>query len=40
MNDIIDDIESDILIFAEDTSLFATGSDPVKTASILNRGPK
>ena len=37
MNDIINDIESDILIFADDTSLFASGSDPVITAEILNR---
>jgi hypothetical protein len=37
MNDIIDDIESDILIFADDTSLFATGSDPAETAAQLNR---
>ena len=37
MNDIEDDIESDILIFADDTSLFATGSDPSETALILNR---
>ena len=37
MNDIITDIESDILIFADDTSLFATGSDPAETAAILNR---
>ena len=37
MNDITDDIESDILIFADDTSLFATGTDPVQTAEILNR---
>ena len=37
MNDIINDIESDILIFADDTSLFATGSDPVETAAQLNR---
>ena len=37
MNDIIDDIESDILIFADDTSLFATGSDPAETVEILNR---
>ena len=28
MNDIVNDIESDILIFADDTSLMATGSDP------------
>ena len=37
MNDIIHDIESDILIFADDTSLFATGSDPAETAAKLNR---
>ena len=37
MNDIIDDIESEILIFADDTSLFATGSDPAETAAQLNR---
>ena len=37
MNDITDEIESDILIFADDTSLFATGSDPAETAQILNR---
>ena len=40
MNDIVDDIESDILIFADDTSLFATGSDPSETALILNRDLK
>ena len=37
MNDIIKDIESDILIFADDTSLFATGSDPTETVAQLNR---
>ena len=37
MNDIIQEIESDILIFADDTSLFATGSDPAETVSQLNR---
>ena len=37
MNDIVNDIESDILIFADDTSLFATGTDPAETAAILNR---
>ena len=37
MNDIINNIESDILIFADDTSLFASGSDPVLTAEQLNR---
>jgi hypothetical protein len=37
MNDIIDDIESDIIIFADDTSLFATGTDPAETSAQLNR---
>ena len=37
MNDITDDLESDILIFADDTSLFASGLDPAETADILNR---
>ena len=37
MNDIIDDIESDILIFADDSSLLASGADPAETAEILNR---
>ena len=37
MNDIGNDIESDILIFADDTSLMATGSDPAETAEKLNR---
>ena len=37
MNDIINDIESDIIIFADDTSLFASGVDPNETAEILNR---
>ena len=37
MNDIISDIESDILIFADDTCLFATGSDPAETSAQLNR---
>ena len=37
MNDIINNIESDILIFADDTSLFASGTDPAQTAAQLNR---
>ena len=32
MYDISSDIESDILIFADDTSLMATGFDPLMTA--------
>ena len=37
MNDIANEIESDILIFADDTSLFATGTDPSETAAQINR---
>ena len=37
MNDIVEEIESDILIFADDTSLMASGSDPAETAAQLNR---
>ena len=40
INDISNDIESDILIFADDTSLFVSGSDPAETAKILNRDLK
>ena len=35
LNDITEDIESDILIFADDTSLFATGTVPAETAAQL-----
>ena len=35
--DIVDDIESDILVFADDTSLMAVGNDPAETAEQLNR---
>ena len=34
---IINNIESDIVIISDDTSLFATGSDPSETVEILNR---
>jgi hypothetical protein len=37
MNDIVDEIESDVLIFADDTSLLASGTDPIKTVQQLNR---
>jgi ribonuclease P/MRP protein subunit RPP40 len=36
MNDIVNDIESDVLIFADDTSLMASGNDPDETAEQLN----
>ena len=37
INDIVKDIESEILIFADDTTLIATGSDPAETSAQLNR---
>ena len=37
VNDIIEDLESEIMIFADDTTLLATGRDPVQTAEQLNR---
>ena len=37
INDIIDGLESDILIFADDCSLLACGKDPAETAEQLNR---
>ena len=37
INDIVDGLESDILIFADDCSLLACGKDPAETAEQLNR---
>ena len=37
MIDIENDIDSDILIFADDNSLMATGSDLAETAEQMNR---
>jgi hypothetical protein len=37
MNDITQNIESEILMFADDTCCFASGKDPAETAVILNR---
>ena len=37
INDIVDGLESEILIFADDCSLLAHGKDPTETAEILNR---
>ena len=37
INDIVDGLESDILIFADDCSLLACGKDPTETAEQLNR---
>ena len=37
INDIVKNLESEILIFADDCSLLASGSDPCQTAAQLNR---
>ena len=37
INDIVEGLESEILIFADDCSLLASGLDPSETAEILNR---
>ena len=37
INDIQKDLESEILLFADDTTLLAVGKDPAETTSILNR---
>ena len=36
-NDILEDIESHIFLFADDTCMFAEGNNPAETAEILNR---
>ena len=37
INDIVENLESEILLFADDCSLLATGIDPTETTEILNR---
>ena len=37
INDIQKDLESEVLIFADDTSLLSFGPNPTETASMLNR---
>ena len=37
IQDIIEDLESECLLFADDTCLFASGEDPAITAEVLNR---
>ena len=37
INDIFDDLESEILVFADDTTLLTSGKDPAQTSAILNR---
>ena len=36
-NDILEDIECNIFLFADDTCMFAEGNNPTETAEILNR---
>ena len=36
INDIVEGLESEILIFADDCSLLASGTDPAETAQQLN----
>ena len=36
VNDILENLESEVLLFADDTCLFASASDPALTAEILN----
>ena len=36
-NDILDDLECEILLFADDTCMFASGNDPAETTAMLNR---
>ena len=40
INDIINDLESEILIFADDTTLITQGEDPLQTSEKLNRFEK
>ena len=40
MNDILDDLESEVLLFADDTCLFYSGEDPAITAKVINRDLK
>ena len=37
INDIVEDLESETLLFADDTFIFSSGSDPTVTTEILNR---
>ena len=37
VNDIMEDLESEVLLFADDTCLFATAKDPTLTTDVLNR---
>ena len=36
-NDLLDGIECEVLLFADDTCMFASGKDPAETTAMLNR---
>ena len=36
-NDILDELECEVLLFADDTCMFASGNDPAETSAMLNR---
>ena len=36
-NDLLDDLECEVLLFADDTCMFASGKDPAETTAMLNR---
>ena len=36
-NDILENLDSEVMLFADDTCLFATASDPAQTTEILNQ---
>ena len=36
-NNILDDLECEVLLFADDTCMFASGTDPAETTAMLNR---
>ena len=40
INDIFDDLESEVLLFADDSCLFSSGEDPAITARIINKDLK
>ena len=40
INNIVENLESEILVFADDTTILASGKDPTETSEILNRDLK
>ena len=36
VNDILENLDSEVLLFADDTCLFASAPDPAQTTKILN----